>query len=54
MVGGTTGILVGVPISDQFLVVGNQALGSALAFLVLMLFGLSYLVIVQAKRFKGL
>jgi spermidine/putrescine transport system permease protein len=54
LVGGTTGQMIGVPISDQFLTIGDQPLGSALSFLMLAVFVLVYLVLTRLERFKGI
>lgn len=54
LVGGTTGQMIGVPISDQFLSIGNQPLGSALSFLMLAVFVLVYLALTRLERFKGI
>ena len=53
LVGGTTGQMIGVPISDQFLNIGDQPLGSALSFLMLAVFVIVYLVLTRLERFKG-
>ena len=53
LVGGTTGQMIGVPISDQFLSVGNEPLGSALSFLMLAVFVIVYLVLTRLEKFKG-
>jgi spermidine/putrescine transport system permease protein len=53
LVGGTTGQMIGVPISDQFLSIGDQPLGSALSFLMLAVFVLVYLALTRLERFKG-
>jgi spermidine/putrescine transport system permease protein len=54
LVGGTTGQMIGVPISDQFLAIGDQPLGSALSFLMLAVFVIVYLALTRLERFKGL
>lgn len=54
LVGGTTGQMIGVPISDQFLNIGDQPLGSALSFLMLAVFVLVYLLLTRLERFKGI
>ena len=54
LVGGTTGQMIGVPISDQFLNIGDQPLGSALSFLMLAVFVIVYLVLTGLERFKGI
>jgi spermidine/putrescine transport system permease protein len=54
LVGGTTGQMIGVPISDQFLNIGDQPLGSALSFLMLAVFVIVYLVLTRLERFKGI
>ena len=53
LVGGTTGQMIGVPISDQFLNIGDQPLGSALSFLMLAVFILVYFGLSRLERFKG-
>jgi spermidine/putrescine transport system permease protein len=53
LVGGTTGQMIGVPISDQFLNIGNQPLGSALSFLMLAVFVIVYFGLTRLERFKG-
>lgn len=53
LVGGTTGQMIGVPISDQFLNIGDQPLGGALSFLMLAVFVLVYLALTRLERFKG-
>jgi spermidine/putrescine transport system permease protein len=53
LVGGTTGQMIGVPIQDQFLNIGDQPLGSALSFLMLAVFVLVYLALTRLERFKG-
>lgn len=53
LVGGTTGQMIGVPISDQFLAIGDQPLGSALSFLMLAVFVIVYLALTRLERFKG-
>jgi ABC-type spermidine/putrescine transport system permease subunit I len=52
-VGGTTGQMIGVPISDQFLNIGDQPLGSALSFLMLAVFAIVYFALTRLERFKG-
>jgi spermidine/putrescine transport system permease protein len=54
LVGGTTGQMIGVPISDQFLNIGDQPLGSALSFLMLAVFVIVYFGLTQLERFKGI
>jgi len=54
LVGGTTGQMIGVPISDQFLTIGDQPLGSALSFLMLAVFVIVYFGLTQLERFKGI
>jgi spermidine/putrescine transport system permease protein len=54
LVGGTTGQMIGVPISDQFLNIGDQPLGSALSFLMLAVFAIVYFALTRLERFKGL
>jgi spermidine/putrescine transport system permease protein len=54
LVGGTTGQMIGVPISDQFLNIGDQPLGSALSFLMLAVFAIVYLALTRLERFKGI
>jgi spermidine/putrescine transport system permease protein len=54
LVGGTTGQMIGVPIQDQFLNIGDQPLGSALSFLMLAVFVLVYLALTRLERFKGI
>jgi spermidine/putrescine transport system permease protein len=54
LVGGTTGQMIGVPISDQFLNIGDQPLGSALSFLMLAVFVVVYLLLTRLERFKGI
>jgi spermidine/putrescine transport system permease protein len=39
LVGGIDGTMVGVSVSDQFIKVGNWALGSAMSFVMIMVFG---------------
>ena len=53
LVGGTTGQMIGVPISDQFLSVGNEPLGSALSFLMLAVFVIVYLVLTSWRGSRG-
>jgi spermidine/putrescine transport system permease protein len=53
LVGGTTGQMIGVPISDQFLNIGDQPLGSALSFLMLAVFAIVYFALTRLERFKG-
>jgi spermidine/putrescine transport system permease protein len=53
LVGGTTGQMIGVPISDQFLNIGDQPLGSALSFLMLAVFAIIYFALTRLERFKG-
>jgi spermidine/putrescine transport system permease protein len=53
LVGGTTGQMIGVPIQDQFLNIGDQPLGSALSFLMLAVFVLVYLALTRLERFRG-
>ena len=53
LVGGTTGQMIGVPISDQFLNIGDQPLGSALSFLMLAVFVIVYFALTRLERFKG-
>ena len=53
LVGGTTGQMIGVPISDQFLNIGDQPLGSALSFLMLAVFVIVYFGLTRLERFKG-
>jgi spermidine/putrescine transport system permease protein len=53
LVGGTTGQMIGVPIQDQFLNIGDQPLGSALSFLMLAVFVVVYLLLTRLERFKG-
>jgi spermidine/putrescine transport system permease protein len=54
LVGGTTGQMIGVPISDQFLNIGDQPLGSALSFLMLAVFVVVYFALTRLERFKGI
>jgi spermidine/putrescine transport system permease protein len=54
LVGGTTGQMIGVPISDQFLNIGDQPLGSALSFLMLAVFVIVYFALTRLERFKGI
>jgi spermidine/putrescine transport system permease protein len=54
LVGGTTAALIGVPISNQFVQLGNQPQGAAICFCMLVVFGLSYLVIRRFERFRGI
>lgn len=54
LVGGTTGQMIGVPISDQFLTIGDQPLGSALSFVMLAVFVIVYFGLTQLERFKGI
>jgi spermidine/putrescine transport system permease protein len=54
LVGGTTSSLIGVPISDQFVQLGNQPLGAAICFAMLAVFGLSFLLIRRVERFRGI
>lgn len=53
LVGGTIGQMIGVPISDEFLNIGDQPLGSALSFLMLAVFALAYFALTRLERFKG-
>lgn len=53
LVGGTTGQMIGVPISDQFLNIGDQPLGGALSFLMLAVFVIVYFALTRLERFKG-
>lgn len=54
LVGGTTGQMIGVPISDQFLNIGDQPLGGALSFLMLAVFVIVYFALTRLERFKGI
>lgn len=54
LVGGTSGQMIGVPISDQFLNIGDQPLGSALSFLMLAVFVIVYFALTRLERFKGI
>lgn len=53
LVGGTTGQMIGVSISDQFVNVGNEPLGGALSFLMLAVFAIVYFLLTRLEKFKG-
>ncbi|MDI7274828.1 MAG: ABC transporter permease [Anaerolineae bacterium] len=54
LVGGTTGIMIGRSIADQFIRTGNWPLGSALSFLVLSLFMVIYFGVRWAAKYLKL
>jgi spermidine/putrescine transport system permease protein len=45
LVGGIDGTMVGVSVSDQFIKVGNWALGSAMSFVMIGVFGAMLLAV---------
>jgi ABC-type spermidine/putrescine transport system permease subunit I len=53
LVGGPSGQLIGVAIYDQFVNVGNAPGGSALTLLMLIIFGLVYLLLKGLERLIG-
>lgn len=53
LVGGPSGQLIGVAIYDQFVNVGNPPGGSALTLLMLIIFGLVYLLLKGLERLVG-
>ncbi len=54
LVGGTTGMMIGRSISDQFIRTGNMPLGSALSFVVLSLFMVVYFGVRWAVKYLKL
>jgi spermidine/putrescine transport system permease protein len=54
LVGGVSGSMVGVSVSDQFIKVGNWALGSAMAFVMMAVFGATLLGVRLAFRALGI
>ncbi len=54
LVGGTTGMMIGRSIADQFIRTGNMPLGSSLSFLVLSLFMLVYFGVRWAVKYLRL
>lgn len=53
LVGGVSGSMVGVSVSDQFIKVGNWALGSAMAFVMMGVFGAVLLAVRIMFRVAG-
>jgi spermidine/putrescine transport system permease protein len=53
LVGGVSGSMVGVSVSDQFIKVGNWALGSAMAFVMMGVFGAALLAVRIMFRVVG-
>jgi ABC-type spermidine/putrescine transport system permease subunit I len=53
LVGGTTGQMIGVAISDQFVNIGDEPLGGALSFLMLAVFALVYFLLTRLEKFRG-
>jgi spermidine/putrescine transport system permease protein len=53
LVGGTSGFMIGTSIANQFVQLGNQPLGAAITFILMILFGLTYVLVSQLRRFRG-
>jgi spermidine/putrescine transport system permease protein len=54
LVGGVSGSMVGVSVSDQFIKVGNWALGSAMAFVMMGVFGVTLMAVRFTFRVVGI
>jgi spermidine/putrescine transport system permease protein len=53
LLGGTNGVFIGTVVSDQFLALGNQPVGAAISFMMLVTFFVIYLGLSRLERFKG-
>jgi spermidine/putrescine transport system permease protein len=53
LLGGKSGTFIGTVVSDQFLALGNQPVGAAISFMMLVIFFVTYLGLSRLERFKG-